>query len=245
MAHRSNTRIFASLRFGVWGVGWIQFRDVPLYSAGPSQLTSLPLSHFQLPAMPTASLDETDNPWSSLARGLFGFAGKHVLVGIVVGLVLLLVSYPFLPWQLSPGVLGGVSLAALAPGWAAGRMLASQWRKKVVAVGSEPPHGRSPAKCREALVLLVLWGGMIAMAIRSVGAIALVAGCRYQFAETAQQIAFLVIGWYVVLTSIEVRGLVREARRLDGAPRTAKTETKLDEVDPAHLSYTPNSSTMG
>ena len=53
------------------------------------------------------------------------------------------------------------------------------------------------------------------MAIRSLGTVALFVACRYHFGEESQTVVFLVIGWYVYLTSVEVYSLARGISSLD------------------------------
>ncbi|WP_068266627.1 hypothetical protein [Rubripirellula obstinata] len=54
-----------------------------------------------------------------------------------------------------------------------------------------------------------------ALGIRFAGTVALFVACRYHFGEESSSIVFLVIGWYVFLTSIEVHGLAGGLTSLD------------------------------
>ncbi|MGI9474946.1 MAG: hypothetical protein ACR2NZ_25670, partial [Rubripirellula sp.] len=54
-----------------------------------------------------------------------------------------------------------------------------------------------------------------AMAIRVAGTVALLVACRYQMGLPLQTMAFLVCGWYVVLTSVEITWLAKGASSLD------------------------------
>lgn len=51
--------------------------------------------------------------------------------------------------------------------------------------------------------------------IRLVGTVALFLTCRYHMASTTEMIAGMTIGWYLLLTSIEVFVLVRELPKPD------------------------------
>ncbi len=70
---------------------------------------------------------------------------------------------------------------------------------------------------------LFLLGSVAAMAIRFVGTVALFAACRYQFELPAKTIAVFVCSWYVLLTSIEILCLAREAASIDSA-----SDSRLD-----------------
>ncbi len=61
------------------------------------------------------------------------------------------------------------------------------------------------------------------MAIRLAGTVALFLSCRYHMATSAEMIAGMTIGWYVLLTSIEVFVLARELPKTAKAPNFPET----------------------
>lgn len=58
---------------------------------------------------------------------------------------------------------------------------------------------------------------MAGIMIRLIGTVALFLTCRYHMASPVEMIAAMTIGWYVLLTSIEVFVLIRESPR-DATP---------------------------
>lgn len=98
------------------------------------------------------------------------------------------------PEWLTPSLLiaaasGSISLAALLPGAFLQR--------------SSGPNV-SPSQ-------LLMQAAMGAMAIRIVGTVALTALCQYHMGESMRPMAFLILGYYVVLTSAEVALIARRS----------------------------------
>ena len=75
--------------------------------------------------------------------------------------------------------------------------------------------GRTAGIQRAGESSVALIGVVAAMAIRFSGTVALFVVCRYHFGEESQSVAFLVILWYLSLTSIEVFSLARGIMSLD------------------------------
>lgn len=93
---------------------------------------------------------------------------------------------------------GLVSLAALVPGWLIGKSVAND---------------------KSVLTGVATVGVSAALAIRFTGTVALFVACRYHFGvEATGWIAFLVIGWYVLLTIVEVQQLAKGLTSLDRKP---------------------------
>jgi hypothetical protein len=61
------------------------------------------------------------------------------------------------------------------------------------------------------------------MAIRLSGTVALFLTCRYHMATPTELIAGMIIGWYVLLTSLEVNVLAREIPKAAKAPNLPET----------------------
>ncbi|TWT49711.1 hypothetical protein Pla22_49110 [Rubripirellula amarantea] len=168
-----------------------------------------------------------------VAMRLFGRAAVRVVMVSAVGLAVLVATYPLLNWQLSQLAVVIISLlsvatsiAALIPGYSIANSIANRVIPDSVAAAfsqdkdekDEAAKAKYVGHVRQALGKLsqvAMVGGTAAMAIRSLGTVALFAVCRYQFAEVVNQVAFLVIGWYVLLTVTEVVSLSRGAAVLD------------------------------
>ena len=61
------------------------------------------------------------------------------------------------------------------------------------------------------------------MMIRVTGTVALFLTCRYHMSASTELIAGMTIGWYVLLTSLEVSALARELPKTAKAPNFAET----------------------
>ena len=59
-----------------------------------------------------------------------------------------------------------------------------------------------------------------AMAIRTVGTVALFLGCRYQMGLPMETIAILVCSWYVLLTTSEVLLMAAGASEINARPES-------------------------
>jgi hypothetical protein len=147
---------------------------------------------------PTAQQSsETSDDISQVFVAVFGRVSlSFVLASVVLFLAIVLFGLPVAIDQAILITLGSglFSLMALVPGWVIGRSVAQGGAVR----GSVATVGVSAA-----------------IAIRFAGTVALFVACRYHFGEESLSIVFLVIGWYVFLTSIEVHGLARGLTSLD------------------------------
>ena len=103
------------------------------------------------------------------------------------------------------GISGLISVFALIPGMSLGEQPSRQ-------VSSSNGSPRGPASTR---TMLFIVASVAAMAIRFLGTVALLVACRYHLGLPLQTLAFLVCGWYVVLTSVEITWLAKGASMLD------------------------------
>ena len=137
---------------------------------------------------------------------IFQKAAWRVLAGWLLGCFALLASQmasvslgygQWIAWDQAVWVSlasGLITLASLVPGLLIGRGVSAE---------------------RIALSSVAIVSASSAMGIRFAGTVALFVACRYHFGEESSPIVFLVIGWYVFLTSIEVHGLARGCTSLD------------------------------
>jgi hypothetical protein len=103
---------------------------------------------------------------------------------------------------------GLVAAVSLTPG------LVSEWSFRL---STHPGQASRAAKANQNY-LGPVFGGII---LRLVATVALFVMCRYQFAESVNWIAGLTIGWYVVLTAVEVTVLAKNLPKLDAASTVA------------------------
>ncbi|QDT03811.1 hypothetical protein K227x_21960 [Rubripirellula lacrimiformis] len=97
---------------------------------------------------------------------------------------------------------------------------------------------------------LFLVGASAAMAIRFAGTVALFVACRYQFGVTTETVAILVCSWYMLLTSVEIFFLARNASTIDSIiDQSSRQRSGLESVSDEPnlgLSQTPlTDSTLG
>ena len=131
-------------------------------------------------------------------------------------------------WQVSIGwLLGCILLAAVQMGlpasgnehWiAVNQLVWVSLASGLITLASLVPGlviGRGVGGDRVARTSVAIVSASAAMGIRFAGTVALFVACRYHFGEESSSIVFLVIGWYVFLTSIEVHGLARGCTSLD------------------------------
>lgn len=163
----------------------------------------------------TATKRDTESTSDVIAR-LFLRVAVRVFVVWATGLVVLVAalawigqsmpatqSMPAISGQWTMVILisiasGLVSLAALVPGWLIGKAVAND---------------------KSVLTGVATVGVSAALAIRFTGTVALFVACRYHFGvEATAWIAFLVIGWYVLLTIVEVQQLAKGLTSLDRKP---------------------------
>jgi hypothetical protein len=141
------------------------------------------------------------------------------VVIVIVGLVL---------WQLTDAmqpnavIWSEVLLIAIA----SGAIACISMLPGLLALGGETNRARSESET------VGHWGGIIAgvMAgnvIRMVGTVALFLTCRYHMASTIEMIVGMTIGWYVLLTSIEIIVLRRALLDVAEAPARFATPTPL------------------
>ena len=88
----------------------------------------------------------------------------------------------------------------------------------------------SPATATACIVNL-----MAGMPIRLVGTVALFLTCRYHMASSSEMIAGMTIGWYVLLTSIEVFVLARSVPRTGRVSFHASTDNPWVKAWPTGL----------
>ncbi len=81
------------------------------------------------------------------------------------------------------------------------------------------PSGSTPAAASGRLAMNLFAG----MGIRLAGTVALFLTCRYHMATSSEMIAGMTIGWYVLLTSVEVFVLARELPKTVKAPSFPET----------------------
>lgn len=192
--------------------------------------------------MPQANSLPSVDRLPAMAWRLFGRAAVRVGMAFCVGLAILVATHAMFAWQLSlvsvviiSVLSAGVSVAALLPGYFISQSIAKRL-DSLAARANDVSEGQVESQAartvgagaienraaendvREALGKLsqvAMVGGVAAMAIRSLGTVALFAVCRYQFAKAEGQVAFLVISWYALLTLTEVISLARGAMVLD------------------------------
>ena len=75
---------------------------------------------------------------------------------------------------------------------------------------------------------------MVGLIIRVTGTLALFLTCRYHMASTSEMIAAMTIGWYLLLTSIEVFVLVRALPNV-AQPNVAPTSGRFPTPSPVKV----------
>ncbi|QDT13241.1 hypothetical protein [Planctomycetes bacterium K23_9] len=151
---------------------------------------------------------------SSAAKPARVFTGALVVSGMVwVALSLILIlavtvfAVEFVRQTVLVTVLSGIVAAvSLMPG------LVSEWTPQLAS------NRTVSASTKKQNYLGPVFGGII---LRMVATVALFVMCRYQFAESVNWIAALTIGWYVVLTCVEVTWLARKLPQLDATSTVA------------------------
>ena len=110
-----------------------------------------------------------------------------------------------------------IAFAAMIPGWSINRIRGEAGRSQPTgaSAGVDRPGnlGQSAALARKQTTRL-----MASVLIRLFGTVALFLACRYQMATPIEKLAAMVLGWYVLLTFVEILML---ARGLSGSSGTA------------------------
>lgn len=165
-------------------------------------------------------------------RGLFASVLRRVLLTwiMLAAVITLAIGWlaPELTWPslTIAGMSGLISIIALVPGISLGDRSAAR-------AGSADAAKMAPNSTR---TLLFIVGSVAAMAIRVAGTVALLVACRYQMGLPLQTMAFLVCGWYVVLTSVEITWLAKgassiDSNRLESGLQLAASTTLADGTD--------------
>jgi hypothetical protein len=152
----------------------------------------------------------------STAKPVGAFTGALIVSGVVwlsLSVVLITVVSLMAAGYLRETILvtllsGLVAAISLTPG------LVSEWTLKLNSQRSKQAVQSASAAKANQNYLGPVFGGII---LRLVATVALFVMCRYQFAESANWIAALTIGWYVVLTVVEVTLLAKKLPKLDAA----------------------------